>query len=100
MGAALQAINVQLKVLSGRGIVGGQNRGAASLQLAKKMALATGAYTLYTMLQQGDEEYEEMDDYERDRMIYLGGNFGIPVRHDISMIPKLIAEHGYNLLDD
>jgi hypothetical protein len=72
------------------------------MALAKIIAMNTSLMMLYSMMMGGDEDYEELDPMYRDRMLMLpgSGGLGIPLRTDLFLLPKIIAEHGYRLMTD
>ncbi|HSG20060.1 MAG TPA: LPD38 domain-containing protein, partial [Burkholderiaceae bacterium] len=56
---------------------------------------------LYAMLLGGDEDYEEMADIKRNRLLVIPGTgTGIPLRPDLFLLPKVTGEHSYRMLTE
>lgn len=56
---------------------------------------------LYAMLLGGDEDYEDMADIKRNRLLVIPGTgTGIPLRPDLSLLPKVTGEHAYRMLTE
>jgi hypothetical protein len=98
--AWLQALNVQASTLTGEGI--SPKNEASRTRLYQNLGMATAMMMLYAMMMGGDEDYEELDPMYRDRMLMIPGmgGFGLPLRTDLFLLPKIIAEHSYRLMTD
>lgn len=98
--AYLQAQNVAYKVLTGRGVSPTARKEARNILAAntvKIMALAT----LYAAVMADDDDYKKLDPTIRDRhWIIPGTGLMLPTRTDLFSMPKIIAEHTYNLMTD
>ena len=99
-GAYLQAQNVALKTLAGRGISPVERKEAHKVLLsttAKIMALGF----IYAALCADDEDYQKMDPTIRDRHLMIPGTpVMLPLRSDVFLLPKLIAEYTYQGITD
>ena len=98
--AYLQALNVQMNTLAGEGISPKNAKSRAVLM--QNLAMTSTMMMLYAMMMGGDEDYEELDPMYRDRMLMIPGTggFGLPLRTDLFLLPKVIAEHSWRLLTD
>jgi len=94
-GAYLQAQNVVYKVVSGKGIAPQQRKEA--LKVLASNALKIGALAfMYAAIASDDEDYQKMDPQIRDRHLLIPGtSFMLPLRSDLTLMPKLIAEYTY-----
>jgi len=97
-GAALQALSVQGRVISGRGITGTAR--AEGVQKFLTTAMTTSALTLlYAATMAGDEEYEKLDTSIKDRRLVFGNGAYISLRPDIfTFIGKILPEHVWNYM--
>ena len=97
-GAALQALSVQGRVISGRGITGTAR--AEGVQKFLTTAMTTSALTLlYAATMAGDEEYEKLDTSIKDRRLLFGNGAYISLRPDIfTFIGKILPEHVWNYM--
>ena len=97
-GAALQALSVQGRVISGRGITGTAR--AEGIQKFLTTAMTTSALTLlYAATMAGDEEYEKLDTSIKDRRLLFGNGAYISLRPDIfTFIGKILPEHVWNYM--
>jgi hypothetical protein len=93
--AYLQAMNVQVKTLSGEGVSPRAQRSRKNLYT--NLGTIMTATAIYTMMQMGDDDYEELAPEMRDRMIHFGGGFGIPMRTDLFLLPKIAVENAIRL---
>jgi hypothetical protein len=100
-GAYLQAMNVTAKVLAGRSITPTE-RAAAYKTLAWNTMMVTALAFMYSAMVSGDDDYEKMDPQVRDKHLLIPGTgFMLPLRSDMTMFPKLIAEYSYlNMTDN
>jgi len=99
-GAYLQAMNVTAKVLAGRSITPTE-RAAAYRTLITNAAMVTTLAFLYSAMVADDEDYEKMDPQVRDKhLIIPGTGFMLPLRSDMTLFPKLIAEYSYLTMTD
>lgn len=98
--AYLQAQNVAYKVLTGRGVSPTARKEARNILAAntvKIMALAM----MYAAVMSDDDDYKKLDPTIRDRhWIIPGTGLMLPTRTDLFSMPKIIAEHTYNLMTD
>ena len=94
-GAYLQAQNVVYKTLSGKGISPQQR--SEALRVLASNALKIGALSfMYAALCAGDDEYDKMDPQIRDHHLLIPGTaLMLPLRQDLTLMPKLIAEYAY-----
>jgi hypothetical protein len=82
--------------MTGRGIAATERSEAFKMFLGTGVKLATLA-TLYTMLVGGDDEYEGLRDYEKDKnFIVPGTGVKIPVAPEVGFFFKVIPERMYN----
>ena len=100
-GAYLQAMNVTAKVLAGRSITPTE-RAAAYKTLAWNTMMVTALAFMYSAMVSGDDDYEKMDPQVRDKHLLIPGTgFMLPLRNDMTIFPKLIAEYSYlNMTDN
>lgn len=99
-GAYLQAQNVALKTLMGKGISPVQRAEARSVLLKTTMKVMTLGF-IYAALCADDDDYQNMDPTIRDRHILIPGTgFMLPLRSDIFLLPKLTAEYAYQGITD
>jgi hypothetical protein len=98
--AYLQALNVQMNVLAGEGI-SPRNKAQWGV-LMKNVGMVVAMTYMYSMLMSGDDDYEELDGPMRDRMLMIPGTggFGIPLRTDLFLLPKILTEHMVRLSMD
>jgi hypothetical protein len=99
--AYLSAQRVAYRTLTGTGI-SPTTRKAALETLAQTSAAVMALSFLYSMANGDDEEYEKTPGTIRDRSLLIPGSGGvrIPLRPDFFLLPKIIAEHTYQLLSD
>ena len=94
-GAYLQAQNVIYKTLSGKGI-SPQQRSEALRTLASNTLKISALAFMYAALCADDDEYQKMDPQIRDHHLLIPGTaFMLPLRQDLTLMPKLIAEYAY-----
>ena len=99
-GAYLQAQNVALKTLMGKGISPVQRAEARSVLLKTTMKVMTLGF-IYAALCADDDDYQKMDPTIRDRHLLIPGTgFMLPLRSDIFLLPKLTAEYAYQGITD
>jgi phage baseplate assembly protein W len=99
-GAYLQAQNVALKTLMGKGISPVQRKEAHNT-LLKTTAKVAALGFIYAALCADDEEYQQMDPSIRDRHLVIPGTgFMLPLRSDVFLLPKLTAEYVYQGITD
>jgi len=100
-GAYLQAMNVMTKVLAGRSITPTERAAAYKTLMWNTMMVTTLAF-LYSAMVSGDDDYEKMDPQVRDKHLLIPGTgFMLPLRNDMTIFPKLIAEYSYlNMTDN
>jgi phage baseplate assembly protein W len=99
-GAYLQAQNVALKTLMGKGISPVQRKEAQSTLLKTTAKVMTLGF-IYAALCADDEEYQQMDPSIRDRHLVIPGTgFMLPLRSDVFLLPKLTAEYVYQGITD
>jgi hypothetical protein len=96
MNAYIQGMDVFYRTMTGRGIAATERSEAFKMFLGTGVKLATLA-TLYTMLVGGDDEYEGLRDYEKDKnFIVPGTGVKIPVAPEVGFFFKVIPERMYN----
>jgi hypothetical protein len=94
-GAYLQAQNVIYKTLSGKGIAPQQKKEAHRILASNALKIGALAF-MYAALSADDEDYQKMDPSIRDRHLLIPGTaFMLPLRGDLTLMPKLIAEYTY-----
>jgi hypothetical protein len=94
-GAYLQAQNVIYKTLSGKGIAPQQKKEAHRILASNALKIGALAF-MYAALSADDEDYQKMDPSIRDRHLLIPGTaFMLPLRSDLTLMPKLIAEYTY-----
>jgi hypothetical protein len=94
-GAYLQAQNVIYKTLSGKGIAPQQKKEARRILTSNALKIGALAF-MYAALSADDEDYQKMDPSIRDRHLLIPGTaFMLPLRGDLTIMPKLIAEYTY-----
>jgi len=99
-GAYLQAMNVTVKVLSGRSITPTERAAAYRTLMWNTMMVTTLAF-LYSAMVSGDDDYEKMDPQIRDKHLLIPGtSFMLPLRNDFTLFPKLAAEYSYLMMTD
>lgn len=99
MNAYIQGMDVFYRTMTGRGIAATERSEAFKMFLGTGVKLATLA-TLYTMLVGGDDEYEGLRDYEKDKnfIIPIGPGVKIPVAPEVGFFFKVIPERLYNYI--
>ena len=96
MNAYIQGMDVFYRTMTGRGVAATERSEAFKMFLGTGVKLATLA-TLYTMLVGGDDEYEGLRDYEKDKnFIVPGTGVKIPVAPEVGFFFKVIPERLYN----
>jgi hypothetical protein len=94
-GAYLQAQNVIYKTLTGKGITPQQKKEAHRTLASNALKISALAF-MYAALSADDEDYQKMDPSIRDRHLLIPGTaFMLPLRGDLTIMPKLIAEYTY-----
>jgi hypothetical protein len=99
--AYLAAQNVAFKILSGGGTSPVQREEAYKV-LAQTTASVMVISMLYAMMNGDDEDYLKKPATQRDRLLMIPGTGGlsIPLRADVFLFPKILAEHTYLMLTD
>jgi hypothetical protein len=96
MNAYIQGMDVFYRTMTGRGVAATERSEAFKMFLGTGVKLATLA-TIYTMLVGGDDEYEGLRDYEKDKnFIVPGTGVKIPVAPEVGFFFKVIPERLYN----
>jgi hypothetical protein len=94
-GAYLQAQNVVYKTLSGKGITPQQKKEAHRVLISNALKISALAF-MYAAIASDDEDYQKMDPQIRDRHLLIPGTaLMLPMRSDLTLMPKLIAEYAY-----
>jgi len=94
-GAYLQAQNVIYKTLSGKGISPQQKSEARRILAGNALKIGALAF-MYAAMCAGDDEYDKMDPQIRDHHLLIPGTaFMLPLRQDLTLMPKLLAEYTY-----
>jgi hypothetical protein len=100
LGAYLQAQNVMYKTISGKGISPSE-KAAAQRTLLATTAKVMALMFVYTAIASDDDDYQNMDPAIRDRHLMIPGTgFMLPLRSDLSLLPKLVAEYSYLSMTD
>jgi hypothetical protein len=98
--AYLAAQHVAYKTITGAS-TSPTDRMAAMKTFAATSASVFALSLMYAMLVGDDDEYKKTRAIVRDRMLMIPGTgTGIPLRSDLFIMPKLIAEHMYHMLTD
>jgi hypothetical protein len=99
--AYLAAQHVAFNVLTGKGTSPTQKKEAYKV-LAQTTASVMVLSMLYAMMNGDDEDYLKKPASQRDRLLMIPGTGGmsIPLRADVFLFPKILAEHTYLLLSD
>jgi len=97
--AYLAAMDVTIKTVTGVGI-SPQDRKEALKTLLYTSTAVSILSLLYTIANADDEDYLKKPTQVRDRLLMIPGTGGlsIPLRKDMFLFPKIIAEHTYLLL--
>lgn len=99
-GAYLQAQNVALKTLMGKGISPVERKEAHKVLLSTTLKVMALGF-IYAALVADDDEYQKMDPTIRDRHLMIPGTgFMLPLRSDVFLLPKLASEYVYQGLTD
>ena len=94
-GAYLQAQNVIYKTLTGKGISPQQKKEAHRTLAANALKISALAF-MYAALASDDDDYQNMDPTIRDHHLLIPGtSVMLPLRTDLTLMPKLIAEYTY-----
>ena len=98
--AYLAATQVVYKTVTGTGLTP-TARADALKTLGATTAVVLAASFVYAAMASGDDEYEEIPSYKRDRMLLVPGTgMGVPLRPDVFLLPKIVGEHLWNTLSD
>lgn len=99
--AYLAASHVVYKTLTGTGLTPTE-RMEAYKTLAATTTVVIAASFVYAAIASGDDDYEKIPSFKRDRMLLIPGmeGFGIPLRPDVFLLPKILGEHLWNTLSD
>lgn len=99
MNAYIQGMDVFYRTMTGRGVAATERSEAFKMFLSTGVKLAA-LTTLYTMLVGGDDEYEGLRDYEKDKnfIIPIGPGVKIPVAPEVGFFFKVIPERLYNYI--
>lgn len=97
--AYLAALDVSIKTVTGIGI-SPQDRMEGMKTLFYTSTAVSILSLLYAMANADDEDYLKKNTQVRDRLLMIPGTGGlsIPLRKDMFIFPKIIAEHTYLLL--
>ena len=92
-GAALQALSVQGRVLTAKGVAP-QTRAQGIANFLRAWASLAGLTLLYNALMSDDEEFKKLDPSVRDRRLLFGNGYHITLRPDIfTYLGKIMPEH-------
>lgn len=92
MNAYIQGMDVLVRTMQGKGVSLQEKRKAQQLFLATGLKLATLS-AAYTLLVSGDDDYEGLEEYERDKnYIIPGTGIKIPVAPEVGFLFKVIPE--------
>lgn len=98
MNAYIQGMDVFYRTMTGRGVAATERSEAFKMFLGTGVKLAA-LTTIYTMLVGGDDEYEGLRDYEKDKnFIVPGTGVKIPVAPEVGFFFKVIPERLYNYI--
>lgn len=98
MNAYIQGMDVLYRTMTGRGIAAEEKRVALRMFLSAGVKL-TALSTMYAMLVAGDDEYEGLADYDKDKhFIIPGTGLKVPVAPEIGFMFKVIPERLYTYI--
>jgi hypothetical protein len=98
--AYLAATHVMYKTVTGAG-TSPQTRADGMKRLAAMSASVATLSFMYAMLMGDDEAYEDTRPQLRDRLLMIPGTgVGIPLRPDVFLLPKVLAENLYHSITD
>ena len=92
--AYLQGMDVLYRTMVGKGVSTGERKAAMKIFYMTGMQIAA-LNLLYTMMMSGDDDYEGLDDYVRNRNYILPGGFKIPVAPEVGFLFKVLPEQLY-----
>lgn len=92
MNAYIQGMDVLVRTMQGKGVSLQEKRKAQQLFLATGLKLAALS-AMYTLMASGDDDYEGLEGYERDKnYIIPGTGIKIPVAPEVGFLFKVIPE--------
>jgi len=99
--AYLAAQNAAYRTLTGVGTSPTERKAAFQTLLATTGSVMALSF-LYAMMMGDDEDYIKKPTPTRDRLLMIPGTggLGIPLRADLFLLPKALAEHTYLLMTD
>jgi hypothetical protein len=98
MNAYLQGMDVLYRTMTGKGVSTAEKRAAQKLFFMTGMQLAA-LNVLYTALVTGDDEYEGLDEFVRNRnYIIPGTGVKIPVAPEVGLFFKVLPEQLYRAI--
>ena len=92
--AYLQGMDVLYRTMVGKGVSTAERKAAMKLFYMTGMQIAA-LNLLYAMMMSGDDDYEGLDDYVRNRNYILPGGFKIPVAPEVGFLFKVLPEQLY-----
>jgi hypothetical protein len=96
--AYLQGMDVLYRTLAGRGLAGKERAEAVNLFWKTGLKLAALS-TIYAALVSGDDEYEKLRGYEKDRnFVFPGTGIKIPVAQEVGFMFKVLPERTYHYI--
>lgn len=98
MNAYIQGMDVLYRTMTGRGIAAKERQVAFGMFLQAGTKLAALS-TIYAMLVSGDDEYEGLRDYDKNKhFIFPGTGMKMPVAPEVGLLFKVIPERLYGYL--
>jgi hypothetical protein len=98
MNAYIQGMDVLYRTMTGRGIAAHERDVAFKMFVSAGIKLAALS-TIYTMLVAGDDEYEGLADYDKNKhFIIPGTGMKVPVAPEIGFMFKVIPERLYTYI--
>jgi hypothetical protein len=98
MNAYIQGMDVLYRTMTGRGVAAHERDVAFKLFVSAGIKL-TALSTIYTMLVAGDDEYEGLADYDKNKhFIIPGTGMKVPVAPEIGFMFKVIPERLYTYI--
>ena len=98
MNAYIQGMDVMYRTMTGRGIAAKERNVAFGMFLQAGTKLAAMS-TIYAMLVSGDDEYEGLRDYDKNKhFIFPGTGMKMPVAPEVGLLFKVIPERLYGYL--
>jgi hypothetical protein len=100
MNAYMQGMDILYRTMTGKGVAAGERKEAMKLFYYTGAQIAV-LNLLYTMAVSGDDEYEGLDDFVKNRnYIIPGTGVKIPVAPEVGFFFKVLPEQLYRYIND